>query len=236
MTTEGTIEGTTECKPEFERRYTRRSVLAHAVRFGWVSTTLLVTPVVLISVPGCGRMPSTEQPLDIMGDRRESGDPLWLPESEAWILTSAVDGANLIAVSGICPYDQRAVGWCTETDSFTCPICQSIYDRTGVKYANSGPSPRGLSQFELAIADDQSVVVNRSVTTGAKTRSGQGPTTCGVGEPKLVIPDLSQRIRPERSTDVVGPSTERSFRSLGHSEGRSTFSRPLMVSLVGRHL
>jgi hypothetical protein len=171
------------------RPVTRRSVL---VGFA----TLVTASAIMLALPGCGRKTGNEGPIDIMGDRREPGDPLWLPESQAWILAETSGGTDLIAVSGLCPYEKRVVGWCTETDSFTCPICQSTYDRTGAKYAGSGPAQRGLSQFGLEVSDDQSVIVNRTVTTDGKIRTGEWPTVCGLGEPKLVIPDTVQR--PEK--------------------------------------
>jgi hypothetical protein len=123
---------------------------------------LFGAPVLLF---GCSRAPQTDKPVDLMGDRRESGDPLWLPDSEAWLAAETPGDAasNLIALSAHCPKDGARVGWCTAADVFICETCSSEFDRLGS--VTSGVSQRGLDRFAVTVDSARNVIVDRQTIT-----------------------------------------------------------------------
>ncbi len=164
---------------------TRRSLLGYL----FAGTAGLV-------MTACGRKQLTETPVDIMGETRESGDPLWLSESEAWLVASSAPGqATILAVSGLCPYDDRRVGWCTATNTFQCPLCASLFDEQGRKIRQVGPAESGLDLLRVTVSGDGSVVVDRGTVTPAGIVEGapadHSPNQCVLTIPKTTRPSVA---------------------------------------------
>ncbi len=128
-------------------------------------------------VGGCSRrtQPGTTQRLQ---GTKEDGDPLWSPESKAFLIAFPADaqmagdqiypawlrghGADGVeALRSQCPNDGVVVSWCRGDRFFSCPGCLSVFTRYG-DYV-SGPSPRGLDRYGLSISKTNDVVIDRSV-------------------------------------------------------------------------
>ncbi len=132
---------------------------------------LSAAAVAAASLTGCSRRePPSEQPIDVVGDQRQSGDPLWLPSTGAWLIDDSSGTARqLAALAGQCPNDQRLVGWCTSVDTFVCPLCASSYDRSGAYL--SGPSQQGLANYAVSVTDTGDVIVDPAkLTPGTKSK------------------------------------------------------------------
>jgi hypothetical protein len=145
---------------------------------------------------GCSASTPTDTPLDIMGDTRQSGDPLWVPSFEVWLVAATPGDPNsaLLAVSGLCPQYDRRVGWCTNLDVFICPLCNSMFDRIGRKFSGTGSAPHGLDQFMVEVTSSGDAVVDRSRRTRGAIRPpdaevlGAAEKSCGTGLPNLIVP------------------------------------------------
>jgi cytochrome b6-f complex iron-sulfur subunit len=82
-----------------------------------------------------------------------------------------------------CPHLGCRVSWCESSREFECPCHGSRFNRAGE--VRSGPAPRGMDRFAVALADDVVEVDTGTITEGASPGSEsideppQGPSCIG---------------------------------------------------------
>ncbi|HZJ27161.1 MAG TPA: Rieske 2Fe-2S domain-containing protein [Acidimicrobiia bacterium] len=92
------------------------------------------------------------------------GTATYFPEGRLYVV-NAQD--QYFALSQKCPHLGCKVPFCESSGRFECPCHASIFD-VGGEYI-TGPSPRGLDRYELALTDD-TLVVDTSVLKAGPDR------------------------------------------------------------------
>ncbi len=130
-----------------------------------------------VALASCSRN-ATENaaPVDFLGDRRRSGDPLYSVESSAYVaqfeadLLSAAQGTysaalldtcrlGVIALSDKCTKDGARVGYCPDSQGYLCSACASLYDRVGDQF--EGLAPRGLDHLHVEQDANGDLIIDR---------------------------------------------------------------------------
>ena len=86
-------------------------------------------------------------------------------------------GAEVVAISEICPHLGCRVEWCESSSQFECPCHGSFFNRLGEYRA--GPSPRGMDRHPVVINNGVVEVDTGETITGAPpgAESIDEPTT-----------------------------------------------------------
>ena len=92
-------------------------------------------------------------------------------------------GANVIALSKICPHLGCRPNPCLEDWWMHCPCHQSRYDRLGIKPAGLtyGPAPRSMDRYAVEVSDT-------GVLTVDMARIVIGPLPIALGQPGVIPP------------------------------------------------
>jgi hypothetical protein len=124
---------------------------------------------------GCRRVPDVvEQPIDFLGEQRRSGDPLYSQAAGAYVVVvpatvldtvrdrwgRQIVATNLMALIEKCPYGDLALRYCTGSQYFACPGCNSIYNRIGE--CIRGPATRGMDRRPVSVDPDGQLVIDAS--------------------------------------------------------------------------
>ena len=74
------------------------------------------------------------------------------------------DGAEVRALSTVCPHAGCAVDWEPADERFACPCHDSVFDPSGARV--SGPAPRGMDPLDCAVKDGRVLVTWRRYRQG----------------------------------------------------------------------
>ena len=83
-------------------------------------------------------------------------------EAQAYVTKN---GEELVALWWRCPHLGCRVPWCESAGEFECPCHGSKFNRLG-EY-RSGPSPRSMDRFGVAVVDGTVIIDTGSITNGA---------------------------------------------------------------------
>ena len=137
-----------------------------------------------LAVPPQGRFGA---PLDVgaidrvMADIDDSGGAWYVPAGRCWVVRVPADlgpderahfddslsagvEAGLLALHQKCPHLGCRVPFCVSSGWFECPCHGSRFTRTGEH--RSGPGPRGLDSFPIAIVDGRVVIDTAEIVRG----------------------------------------------------------------------
>jgi menaquinol-cytochrome c reductase iron-sulfur subunit len=104
--------------------------------------------------------------VDVFTDKRDAWNRLLnVKVGSVWILR---DGDKLRAFSTVCPHLGCGVDYEADTTKFRCPCHQSIFAIDGK--AETGPSPRGMDELELAEKDGVVSVRYQRFKVGSKDK------------------------------------------------------------------
>ena len=78
---------------------------------------------------------------------------------------------EVVALYQKCPHLGCRVAWCESSGEFECACHGSRFNRAGE--VRSGPSPRGMDRFAVAVTDDLVEVDTGDVTEGAPAGSAE---------------------------------------------------------------
>lgn len=135
---------------------------------------------------------------DILGQIRESKEPVYVPEGRLYVSAYPTEAAGKARDSGVysegvvagmeaglvalyqkCPHLGCRVPWCKSSQWFECPCHGSQYNRAGEKKA--GPAPRGMDRFNVDVSggvvsvDTAQIIQGPPIGTNTTGQEAEGP-------------------------------------------------------------
>jgi Rieske Fe-S protein len=89
-----------------------------------------------------------------------------VPLGAVWLVRR---GAEVIALSSVCPHTGCSVDWEADRRRFVCPCHASAFDVEGRRQA--GPAPRAMDQLECQIIEGRVLVRYRRFRAGVTTNA-----------------------------------------------------------------